>query len=51
MILFVKRDITGSVASLRMFMQKERTRMHEQNETEKPHSEYSAKEILMPAGL
>ena len=29
-----KKGYTGSVASLRMFMQKERTRMHEQNETE-----------------
>lgn len=29
-----------------MFMQKERTRMHEQNETENPHSEYVQRKSL-----
>ena len=33
--IICKKGYTGSVASLRMFMQKERTRMYEQNETEK----------------
>ena len=37
--IICKKGYTGSVASLRMFMQKERTRMYEQNETEKSHSE------------
>lgn len=36
----------GSVASLRMFMQKERARMHEQKENEKPHSEYVQRKSL-----
>ena len=42
----VKEGYTGTIASLRMFMQKERTRMHEQNETEKPHSEYVQRKAL-----
>ena len=44
--IICKKGYTGSVASLRMFMQKERTRMHEQNETEKPHSEYVQRKSL-----
>ena len=44
--IIYKKGYTGSVASLRMFMQKERTRMHEQNETEKPHSEYVQRKSL-----
>ena len=34
------KGYTGSVASLRMFMQKERNRMQEQGEQEKPRSEF-----------
>lgn len=44
--IICKKGYTGSVASLRMFMQKERTRMYEQNETEKPHSEYVQRKSL-----
>ena len=44
--IICQKGYTGSVASLRMFMQKERTRMHEQNETEKPHSEYVQRKSL-----
>lgn len=44
--IICKKGYTGSVASLRMFMQKERTRMHEQKETEKPHSEYIQRKSL-----
>ena len=44
--IICKKGYTGSVASLRMFMQKERTRMHEQKETEKPHSEYVQRKSL-----
>ena len=44
--IICKKGYTGSVASLRMFMQKERTRIHEQNETEKPHSEYVQRKSL-----
>ena len=44
--IICKKGYTGSVASLRMFKQKERTRMHEQYETEKPHSEYVQRKSL-----
>ena len=44
--IICQKGYTGSVASLRMFMHKERTRMHEQNETEKPHSEYVQRKSL-----
>ena len=44
--IICKKGYTGSVASLRMFMQKERTRMYEQNETEKSHSEYVQRKSL-----
>ena len=46
--IIYKKGYTGSVTSLRMFMQKERTRMYEQNETEKPHSEYVQRKSLCP---
>lgn len=40
------KGYTGSVASLRMFMQKERTRMHEQEEQDKPWSEFIQRKSL-----
>ena len=44
--IICEKGYSGSVASLRMFIQKERTRMHEQKETEKPHSEYVQRKSL-----
>lgn len=40
------KGYTGSVASLRMFMQKERTRMQEQEEQNKPQSEFIQRKSL-----
>lgn len=41
-----ERGYTGSVASLRMFMQKERTRMHSQEEPDKNPSEFVQRKSL-----
>lgn len=44
--ILYKKGYTGSVASVRMFMQKERTRMHEQKEQYKPQSEFIQRRSL-----
>lgn len=44
--ILCKKGYTGSVASLRMFMQKERARMQEQEEQGKPRSEYIQRKSL-----
>ncbi len=44
--ILCEKGYTGSVASLRMFMQKERTRMHEQEEQNKPRSEFIQRKSL-----
>lgn len=41
-----EKGYTGSIASLRMFMQKERTRMHDQEEQSKPQSEFIQRKTL-----
>ena len=41
-----EKGYTGSVASLRMFMQKERSRMREQEEQDKPQSEFIQRKSL-----
>ncbi len=41
-----EKGYTGSVASLRMFMQKERSRMREQQEQDKPQSEFIQRKSL-----
>ena len=44
--ILCEKGYTGSVASLRMFMQKERTRMQEQEEQSKPRSEFIQRKSL-----
>ena len=44
--LLCEKGYTGSVASLRMFMQKERSRMREQDEQGKPQSEFIQRKSL-----
>lgn len=44
--LLCEKGYTGSVASLRMFMQKERTRMREQKEQDTPRSEFIQRKSL-----
>lgn len=44
--IICEKGYSGSVVSLRMFMQKERTRIHEQKETANPHSEYVQRKSL-----
>ena len=44
--ILCEKGYTGSVASLRMFMQKERTRMQEQKEREKSQSEFIQRKSL-----
>ena len=44
--ILCEKGYTGSVASLRMFMQKERTRMREQEEQNKPQSEFIQRKSL-----
>lgn len=44
--ILCEKGYTGSVASLRMFMQKERSRMQEQKEQEKPQSEFIQRKSL-----
>lgn len=44
--ILCEKGYTGSVASLRMFMQKERTRMHEQEEQNKPRPEFIQRKSL-----
>lgn len=44
--ILCEKGYTGSVASLRMFMQKERARMQEQKEREKPQSEFIQRKSL-----
>lgn len=44
--ILCEKGYTGSVASLRMFMQKERTRMREQGEQDKPQSEFIQRKSL-----
>lgn len=44
--LLCEKGYTGSVASLRMFMQKERARMQEQEEQAKPQSEFVQRKSL-----
>ena len=44
--ILCEKGYTGSVASLRMFMQKERSRMREQREQDKPQSEFIQRKSL-----
>ena len=44
--ILCEKGYTGSVASLRMFMQKERSRMREQGEQDKPQSEFIQRKSL-----
>lgn len=44
--ILCEKGYTGSVASLRMFMQKERTRMHSQEEQDKNPSEFIQRKSL-----
>ena len=44
--ILCEKGYTGSVASLRMFMQKERSRMREQEEQDKPQSEFIQRKSL-----
>lgn len=44
--ILCEKGYTGSVASLRMFMQKERTRMHDQKEQHKNQSEFIQRKSL-----
>lgn len=44
--ILCEKGYTGSVASIRMFMQKERSRMREQEEQDKPQSEFIQRKSL-----